>query len=86
MTRLTILALVALIAAFSSLGGSVARADLGGTHVAPVALVALGGVGNFSASIGIDHHEPTKQVVMSVNYSTGNPYNFELVASDGSSA
>lgn len=37
----------------------------------------------FNNPIGIDHHEPTNQVVMSVNYSTGTPYNFELVASDG---
>jgi hypothetical protein len=37
----------------------------------------------FNNPIGIDHHEPTNQVVMSVNYPTGQPYNFELVASDG---
>jgi len=37
----------------------------------------------FNNPIGIDHHEPTNQVVMSVNYSGGTPYNFELVAADG---
>jgi len=38
----------------------------------------------FNTPIGIDYHEPTNTVAMSVNYgSGGNPYNFELVASDG---
>jgi len=37
----------------------------------------------FNNPIGIDHHEPTNKVVMSVNYSGGSPYNFELVAADG---
>lgn len=38
----------------------------------------------FNTPVGIDHHTPTNKVVMSVNYPTGSPYNFELVASDGS--
>ncbi|HEV8595130.1 MAG TPA: hypothetical protein VGR51_06340 [Thermoplasmata archaeon] len=37
----------------------------------------------FNGLIGIDHHEPTNQVIVSVNYPTGVPHNFELVASDG---
>ena len=37
----------------------------------------------FNQIIGIDHYEPANQVVISVNYPTGLPYNFELVASDG---
>jgi hypothetical protein len=37
----------------------------------------------FNNPIGIDHHAPSNKVVMSVNYSSGLPYNFELVASDG---
>ena len=37
----------------------------------------------FNNPIGIDYHEPSDQVVMSVNYSTGLPNNFELVAKDG---
>ena len=37
----------------------------------------------FTNPIGIDHHEPTNKVVMSVNYPTGVPSNFVLVASDG---
>ena len=38
----------------------------------------------FNNPIGIDYHQPTNKVVMSVNYSNGLPYNFELVAPDGS--
>lgn len=37
----------------------------------------------FNTPIGIDHHQPTNRVVMSVNYPSGLPYNFELVAADG---
>ncbi len=37
----------------------------------------------FNQPIGIDHHDPTNKVVMSVNYPNGLPYNFELVAADG---
>ena len=37
----------------------------------------------FNNPIGIDHHEPTNQVVMSVYYGGGTPYNFELVAANG---
>lgn len=34
--------------------------------------------------IGLDHYEPAGKVVMSVNYPSGEPNNFELVAQDGS--
>lgn len=37
----------------------------------------------FNSPIGIDFHEPTSTVVMSVNYPTGAPYNFERVDSKG---
>ena len=37
----------------------------------------------FNNPIGIDHHEPTNSVVVSVNYSTGSPHNFELLNLDG---
>lgn len=33
----------------------------------------------FDRPVGIDHHQPTNKVVLSVNYPTGQPYNFELV-------
>jgi hypothetical protein len=38
----------------------------------------------FNNAVGIDHHAPTNQVVISVNYEEGIPHNFELVAQDGS--
>ena len=37
----------------------------------------------FNNPIGIDYHEPTDRVVLSVNYPSGTPNNFELVAQDG---
>lgn len=38
----------------------------------------------FNSPIGIDHYEPTNEVVISVFFNAGgNPYNFETVASDG---
>ena len=38
----------------------------------------------FNSPIGIDYHEPTNSVVMSVNYSAGTPLNFERIEADGS--
>jgi len=40
----------------------------------------------FNGLIGIDHHEPTNQVVVSVNYPSGSPYNFELIDAAGNHA
>jgi len=37
----------------------------------------------FATPIGIDHYEPTNEVVITVNYPTGFPENFKLVASNG---
>jgi hypothetical protein len=37
----------------------------------------------FNSPIGIDHHAPTDSVVLSVNYPSGEPYNFERVDFDG---
>jgi hypothetical protein len=37
----------------------------------------------FNNPIGIDYHRPTDSLVMSINYPTGQPYNFELVAQNG---
>lgn len=40
---------------------------------------------NFNSPIGIDHHEPSNSVVLSVNYSNnGQPWNFERILADGS--
>lgn len=38
----------------------------------------------FNRPIGIDFHEPTGSVILSVNYSSGSPLSFERVESDGS--
>jgi|GEM_PF-384136 len=37
-----------------------------------------------NAATGLDYHPPTGKVLMSVNYPTGKPFNFALLASDGS--
>ncbi len=38
----------------------------------------------FNSPIGIDHHDPTNSVIVSVNYSNlGNPVNFERILSNG---
>ena len=37
----------------------------------------------FNSPIGIDHHAPTNSVVISVNYSSGNPISFERIDKDG---
>jgi hypothetical protein len=47
-------------------------------------LVTLSAVSTgFPYPIGLDYYQPTNQVIMSVNYSSGLPNNFRLVASDG---
>jgi hypothetical protein len=38
----------------------------------------------FNNPVGIDYHEPSDRVVLSVNYPSGTPNNFELVSQDGS--
>ncbi len=47
----------------------------------PITLTSI--ATGFNNPIGIDHHEPTGQVVLSVNYPNGLPSTFELVADDG---
>lgn len=41
--------------------------------------VAIG----FNNPIGVDYYEPTNSVLLTTNYPSGFPFNFELVASDG---
>jgi hypothetical protein len=48
---------------------------------APITLTAISTT--FNQPIGIDHHEPTNSVVMSVNYPAGTPLNFERVEATG---
>lgn len=39
---------------------------------------------NFNTPVGIDYYEPANAIVVSVNYPSGNPRNFELINFDGS--
>jgi hypothetical protein len=50
--------------------------------VSPVSLTDIST--GFTFPVGIDYHEPSNRVVVSANYSTGEPHNFELIAADGS--
>lgn len=51
----------------------------------PAAAVLLTQIStDFNTPIGIDYHEPTNSVVISVNYSSGFPRNFERINFDGS--
>ncbi len=47
----------------------------------PLTLIPLSAA--FNNPIGIDYHAPSDSLVMSVNYSNGQPYNFELIDRDG---
>lgn len=47
----------------------------------PITLTAISTT--FNQPVGIDHYEPANAVVMSVNYPSGTPQNFELIAADG---
>ncbi len=58
------------------------RNDLAGPVSIPLVAISTA----FTSPVGIDFHEPTASVAMSVNYPTGAPYAFELVAADGSHA
>src|SRR3954466_6710333 len=48
----------------------------------PVTLTAISTT--FNGLIGIDYHQPSNRLAISVNYSGGEPWNFELVGADGS--
>lgn len=39
---------------------------------------------NFNNPIGVDYYQPTNEMLLSANYSSGFPFNFNLVHSDGS--
>ncbi|HKV12875.1 MAG TPA: LamG-like jellyroll fold domain-containing protein, partial [Thermoanaerobaculia bacterium] len=55
----------------------------GSTQLPPVIQLVRVQAG-FSTPTGIDYHQPTNRIVLSVNYPSGQPYNFELVGADGS--
>jgi hypothetical protein len=73
-------ALVVMALAFAGRDATPARAHA----VGPITLTTI--TTAFNNPIGIDCHEPTNQIAMSVNYSNGQPHNFELVAADGTHA
>ena len=50
--------------------------DIPAVHLKAVAM-------DLPAIIGVDYHEPTNSLIVSVNYSSGEPHNFELVHFDG---
>ena len=49
--------------------------------LAPITLTAISTA--FNNPIGIDYHEPTNSLVLSANYPTGSPLNFERIEFDG---
>jgi hypothetical protein len=54
------------------------------TPITPITLTAIST--DFNTPIGIDYHEPTNSIVLSANYPSGGPFNFELINFDGSHA
>lgn len=60
--------------------GAGCAAEVGGS-MADVPLIPV--ATRFNNPIGIDYHEPSDQVVISVNHPNGTPNNFEPVARDG---
>ena len=50
-------------------------------HAAPIRLTRVPTF--FNSPIGIDYHQPTNTLVMSVNYPSGSPHNFERVEQNG---
>jgi hypothetical protein len=72
---------------FRAMAGAAATAALLAIALVPgtagaITLTPLGTP--FNTPIGIDYHQPSNKLVMSVNYPSGEPNNFELVAADGS--
>ena len=70
--------LLAVSVALVAMAATANRAPAGG-ETFTLTPIAVG----FNNPIGIDHHPPTNQVLMSVNYSDGEPHNLELVAPNG---
>lgn len=63
------------------LASLVALASTGGAEALQIKLTTISTP--FNSPIGIDYYEPTNEVVMSVNYSSGLPHNYELVDVNG---
>lgn len=51
------------------------------SYAPPIKLTAI--ATGLNKPVGIDYHEPTGKVIVSVNYSSGIPHNFELVDQSG---
>jgi hypothetical protein len=72
------------LAAAAAAMGAVAALE----HVQPVAgatAITLKPLATtFNNPIDVEYHQPTGKLLLSVNYSTGTPNNFDLVAADGS--
>jgi uncharacterized repeat protein (TIGR01451 family) len=77
--RARLLARVRLLAAGLTVFGSFGLRGAVAQEI-PLTPVATG----FNNPIGIDHHSPSGKLVLSVNFPTGLPHNFELVGPDGS--
>ncbi|MFN8395085.1 MAG: T9SS type A sorting domain-containing protein [Bacteroidia bacterium] len=69
LSRLVCLALVAFLPAITA-------AQCGPITLVPIAT-------GFNGMVGIDHYQPTNQIVVSVNYSWGAPNNLDLIAGNG---
>ena len=75
--RFAAFVLLGVLTALWSVSGGAPRAS-----AAPLTLTTIST--SFNNFIGIDHYEPTNQVLLTANYPTGSPFNFELVSADGS--
>jgi hypothetical protein len=76
--RIALVVAVSLITSLVALvtGSAPARAANTAVTLTPIAI-------GFPNPIGIDYYQPTKEIVMSVNYPGGMPNNFDIVAADG---
>jgi Divergent InlB B-repeat domain len=76
--RIALVVAVSLMTSLVALvtGSAPARAANIAVTLTPIAI-------GFPNPIGIDYYQPTKEIVMSVNYPGGIPNNFDIVAADG---
>jgi hypothetical protein len=66
---------IALLAPAASAAGSF----VGSITLAPIATT-------FNSPVGIDYHEPSGKLLLSVNYPSGSPHNFDLVDATGANS
>ena len=70
---------------YHDLNGNGIRDSIAYTDPNPNTLDLLALTVPFNNPIGIDYHEPSDSVVVSANYSSGTPHNFETLSESGSS-